>query len=234
MSKRTKATITLSGGGKSVTIDADTFAGKVKARMDELGVPHRDIEVGGKSAGTQQSFGFDTTHGFLGEEFILWLWFRWEIEGGEFPMGSTGSLFTGKPTSVVGIAIDDLVVFAAPGQDETQQTLRHGLPTRTAEARQALRSGHRVAKARLIVAEGSRQWTVTLDGARMSLGSVKLPEDDVDCESAIDRTVDRAANWLALHEIVSVLYGQFLRVRVGAEWKQESQRLASWMQGGAS
>ena len=24
------------------------------------------------------------THGFLGEEFLTWLWFKWESEGGEF------------------------------------------------------------------------------------------------------------------------------------------------------
>lgn len=172
-------------------------------------------------AGTQQSFGFDTTHQFLGEEFLLHLWWKWEVDGGEFTLPG------GR---VVGVAIDDLVVFAPLHDDETQQTLRHGIPTRTAEARQALRGGHRVAKARLIVAEGSRQWTVTIDGARMAFGGVKLPEDAEECESAMDRTTDRAANWLALHEIVSALFGKFLRVRVGEAWKQEAAAMAAWMQ----
>ena len=27
------------------------------------------------------------SHGFLGEEFLTWLWFRWENDGGEFTLG---------------------------------------------------------------------------------------------------------------------------------------------------
>lgn len=170
---------------------------------------------------TQRSFGFDTTHEFLGEEFLLWLWFQWETNGGEFTLPG------GR---VVGIAIDDLVVFAAADADATEQTLRRGLPTRTAEARTALHQGSRVRKARLIVAEGSRQWTVTLDGGAMRFGGVKLPEDAEECESDLDRTTDRAANWLALHEIVAGLYARFIALRAAPEWmKTEAAAMADWM-----
>ena len=61
------------------------------------------------------------THGFLGEEFLTWLWFKWETEGGEFTLSG------GR---VVGIAIDDFLTFGALTEDETEQTLRRGLPTR--------------------------------------------------------------------------------------------------------
>ena len=72
------------------------------------------------------------SHGFLGEEFLTWLWFRWETQGGEFTLSG------GR---VVGVALDDFLTFAALNEDETEQTLRRGLPTRTAEARTALRQG---------------------------------------------------------------------------------------------
>lgn len=180
--------------------------------------PHESPATTG---GTQQSFGFDTTHGFLGEEFLTWLWFRWERDGGEFT-------FAGN--RVVGIAIDDLIVFAPLHDDETQQTLRRGLPTRAPEARTALRQGHRLAKARLIIAEGSRQWVVTLDGESMVFGAVKLADDAEDVENDTDRTGDRSANWLVLHEIISALFGVFLQLRCGAEWKSgEAEAIALWM-----
>jgi len=163
------------------------------------------------------------THGFLGEEFLTWLWFRWETDGGEFT--TTGG-------RVVGVALDDLLTFAAPSDDETEQTLRHGLPTRTAEARTALRQGRRLRKARLIIAEGARQWTATLDATTMVLTGVRLPEDAEETESDQDRTADRAANWLLLHEIVRLLYGQFLQQRLapgylGAGGEQQAQWMAS-------
>ena len=162
------------------------------------------------------------THGFLGEEFLTWLWFRWETTGGEFQLPG------GR---VVGVAIDDFLTFAAPSDDETEQTLRHGLPTRTEEARTALRQGRRLRRARLILAEASRQWTATLDGPSMQLTSVVLPEDDEEAESDGDRSADRAANWLALHELLLALYGLFLRERLDGGYRSGSgERQAQWMQ----
>jgi len=161
------------------------------------------------------------THGFLGEEFLTWLWFRWETEGGEFTLSG------GR---VVGIALDDFLTFAALTEDETEQTLRRGLPTRTAEARTALRQGHRLRKARLLVAEGDRQWTATLDAPSLTLSGVKLPEDAEECESEMDRTADRAANWLALHEIVQALYGLFLKDRLRENYRSTgAEAQATWM-----
>jgi hypothetical protein len=168
----------------------------------------------------QQSFGFDTTHEFLGEEFLTWLWFKIETDGGEFAL----------PGRVVGVAIDDLLQFAPKGDDDSEQTIRHGLPTRTAEARAGLRQGHRLAKARLLVATGTQQWSIVLDAARMGCSSTKLPEDDEECESAEDRTACRAGNWIALHDIVAALFQAFLTVRLGPLWlKKEAAAMAAWM-----
>jgi len=161
------------------------------------------------------------SHGFLGEEFLTWLWFQWETQGGEFPLAG------GR---VVGVALDDFLTFAALTEDETEQTLRRGLPTRTAEARTALRQGHRLRKARLLIAEGDRQWTATLDAPTMTLGGVKLPDDAEECDSEAERTADRAANWLALHEIVQALYGVFLKERLRDDYRADgAEAQAAWM-----
>lgn len=172
---------------------------------------------------TQKSFGFDTTHGFLGEEFLLWLWFQWETNGGEFDLGAG---------PVVGVAIDDMLQFAPLSDDETRATLRNGLPTRTAEARAALRGGHRLAKAKLIVARDSKVWVLTLDGERMTFSGVGGPEDPEDAESAEDRSADRVANWRVLHGIVVRLFDRFIDVRLGEGWiTKEAAAMAVWMQG---
>lgn len=169
---------------------------------------------------TSQPNGADT-HGFLGEEFLTYLWFRWEADGGEFTLPG------GR---VVGVALDDMLTFAAPSDDETEQTLRRGLPTRTAEARTALRQGHRLQKARMLIAEGSRQWSAVLDAPTLSLRSVKLPEDSEECEADADRTADRSANWLALHEIVQALFGLFLRERLRPDYRKTAgEEQARWM-----
>lgn len=163
------------------------------------------------------------THGFLGEEFLTWIWFRWENDGGEFALPG------GR---VVGVAIDDMMTFSAPTEEETEQTLRRGSPTATAEARTALRQGRRLRRAKLLLAEGSRQWSATLDATTMTLGGVKLPEDAEEVETDADRTADRAANWIAVHELVASLYGVFLRERLRPDYlKQGAERQAQWMAG---
>jgi hypothetical protein len=98
------------------------------------------------------------------------------------------------------------------------------------ESRAALRTGHNVAKAKVLIASGSRQWTVTIDGETMLLGSVKLPEDAEDCEGAQDRTQDRAANWFALRAIVDGLFAEFMTHRASPEWlEREAVAMREWM-----
>lgn len=162
------------------------------------------------------------SHAFLGEEFLTWLWWRIETDGGEF------ELSRGRRC---GIVLDDMLSFAPRHDDDTQQTLKKGLPTRTPAARSALRHGSRVAKAKLAIAVDGRQWSVTLDGGSMNLGSVRLPDDDEDASSGEERSHGRIENFLELHEIVQEVYGQFLRVRLRPEYlEREGAQQATWMQ----
>jgi hypothetical protein len=46
----------------------------------------------------------------------------------------------------------------------------------------------------------------------------------------MDRTADRAANWLALHEIVQALYGLFLKERLRDDYRSTAaEAQATWM-----
>ena len=162
-------------------------------------------------------------HAFLGEEFLTWLWYSLDTTGGDFEVGEGRS---------IAVAIDDFLAFAARDDDETEQTLRKGMPTHSQEARTALRNGRRLRKAKLIVAEGPMQFGATLDGTTMCLSGIKLPDDAEDCESARDRNLDRAANFLHLHELLGELYAAFLRDRLRPDYLHTAgERQAQWMAG---
>ena len=96
--------------------------------------------------------------GFLGEEFLTWLWFRIETDGGEFDIGRRGKL---------AVSFDDFIAFAARDGDETEHTLRKGIPSRSPEASVALRNGRRLTRARLVIALGDAAYSVILDGETM-------------------------------------------------------------------
>ncbi|MEO0479963.1 MAG: hypothetical protein AAF196_10815 [Planctomycetota bacterium] len=166
----------------------------------------------------------EASHGFLGEEFLTWLWFRAETSGGELPLGD------GK---TVGFTIDDLIEFAPLDEDETQSAVKRGSPTKSAVARAALKSGRRLRKARLILAVEDRVYSATVDGPTLSFSSVKLPDDDPDLELA-ERSEERAQAFLELESIVDVLYRQFLELRLDRSFQGgEGERQANWMAGSA-
>ena len=163
-----------------------------------------------------------TDWGFLGEEFLTWLWYRTDTKGGDFELA-------GKRH--VGVVLDDFLAFAPRDQDQVEQTLKKGLPTHSAEAATALRNGSRLRRAKLILAEGQAQWTVTIDGPTMSLLSVRLPEDDEEATEPKEVSIERALGFWRAHEIVSGLYRHFLDVRLKPDYlKSTGEAQANWMQ----
>ena len=159
---------------------------------------------------------------FLGEEFLTWLWFRRDTEGGEFQLGER----------TVEIALDDFLAFAPGESDETEQTLRKGLPTRTAEARAALRSGRRVRSAKLLVADGNQHWSLVLDGPTLQMSSVRMGEEDSDDTTPRDRSVARAAGFVDVFDVVAGVYELFLRDRLRQDYLATSgESQAQWMAG---
>lgn len=163
----------------------------------------------------------NSSFGFLGEEFLTWLWFRIETEGGDFEVSHGRS---------IGVSFDDFLCLAPAGDEETTQTLRAGTPTRTSEARAGLRNGRRLQQAKLILALGELQWQFVLDGPSMTLRSIKLPDDDPESNEPGDRSRERAANFALVHELLEQVYGQFLRIRLKSSYlSNEGEAQAHWM-----
>ncbi|MEE2887910.1 MAG: hypothetical protein VX951_10835 [Planctomycetota bacterium] len=158
---------------------------------------------------------------FLGEEFLTWLWFCIETRGGDFDLPGDRA---------VGVSFDDFLAFAPRDDDETEHTLKKGTPSRSAEASTALRSGHRLRRAKLIVGQGQLLWSFVLDGPTMSILNARLPADDPDSESAGERSMDRIRGFLELQQIVAALYRVFLLERLAPAYMQQGATAqASWM-----
>lgn len=159
----------------------------------------------------------------VGEEFLTWLLFQLETEGGDFEIAGHD----------IGVAFDD-VVRLGPSREDTDsiQTVRCGTPTRTAEVAEGLRQGRRIQAAKLVVARGEDVWTFLLDAATLSLRSVKLPDDDPEDE-AFDKSVRRAEWFVELHAIVVELFRRFfaLRAAEGYGTHGEGAALQRWIEG---
>ncbi len=157
---------------------------------------------------------------FLGEEFLTWLW--WRSETGEAEYELPGGIR-------VGVTLDDYLSLGGSAE-ETDQTLRRGLPSRSVEATAALCTGKRPTRARLILATPEGEWNFTLDGSRMDFLSVKLPEDEEDLDpQALNEW--RMAGFDRLVELVDGIYRIFLEDRLSPSFRDRTlPRMRAWLQ----
>ena len=161
-----------------------------------------------------------TPHGFLGEEFLTWLWYRSECGQASFVL---------KDRSEVGISLDDFLCIGG-GEDETEQTLRKGLPTRSLEATAALSTGKRLTRARLILAADNDEWMLTLDGPRFACASVRRLGDEEDTDSPEARDIERIESFVRVSELLDGVYEQFLAERLNESFADKQLReMRKWV-----
>lgn len=164
----------------------------------------------------------DTTSqfSFLGEEFLTWLWFRSERGLATFVL---------KDRTEVAISLDDFLCIGG-GEDETEQTLRKGLPTRSLEATAALSSGKRLVKSRLILAQGGDEWMMTLDGPRFACASVKRIGAEEDAETPEARDIERIDSSVRVGELLDGVYEIFLSERLQERFVHDKlPEMRSWV-----
>lgn len=166
-----------------------------------------------------EDLAFALERSFLATEFLTWIWFRCEVEGGNFEL----------PSGELSLAIDDALSLSSYEDDGLKATLRGGGPTRRPEAANALASGLLLSRARLIAARQSREWMFSLDGATLDCLGIKVVEPDTDVDPD-DALADKLAAAEELRVAVDELYREFLALRLSADWESiELQRLKTWV-----
>jgi recombination associated protein RdgC len=192
---------------------------------------------------------------FLGREFLTWLWFRCEAEGGEFDLPAEH----GKTNSVA-VMVEDALSLVSFEEDGSVMTLRKGSPTARPEAASALAAGMLLKKARIFMAQGPREWQFTLDAETLDLGGLKTPEleeaeapakegeEKVSAEAiesgedgkkkkkkgaetdALDDVSEKLLSAEEARDVVEALFKGFLDVRLGKDWeKSEFPRMCDWV-----
>ena len=215
----------------------------VKAKKQNNAKDASSAAASGSGATLEQSF--------LGRDFLTWLWFRCEAEGGEFDLGGRDG---GGSTAVM---IEDALALVSSDEDGSVMTLRKGTPTTRPEAANALAAGMTLKKARVFVARGPREWQFTLDGETLDVGGLKTPEIEDKSETpegeaaeavtadekaekaekkkakdddALDDVAEKLLQAEEAREVVEGLYRQFLGLRLGREWeKTELPRMREWV-----
>jgi len=156
---------------------------------------------------------------FLGEEFLLWVWWRGLSDGGA----------SGEPGDASACFVDDSVQLVNERGEVKELSLRKGNPAESREAFEALSRGMRPSRAKLRVLAGDLEWTLTLHAESLLAAALKLPPSQA--KDPAGRAGDRL---FLLEEGLGHLerrFQAFLRQRVADPPGMEAQ-LRSWIQGG--
>ena len=154
------------------------------------------------------------------EDFLTWLWFAIETDGGVFDIPQEGS---------VGVALDGPLLFTAEGERAAQEAvLRRGAPLSSAEAQTALRGGKKLRRARLTLSAHPRTWSCTFDAGQFVFRGLKVtePEERVDAVSLFQ---NRMAELGGFFRVMGGLVARFARLRAHTdEWSKTRAAIHAW------
>ncbi|MDF1553148.1 MAG: hypothetical protein P1P84_08810 [Deferrisomatales bacterium] len=159
---------------------------------------------------------------FWGYEFLTWLWYRSEVEGGELEVPAMGP---------VSLWIEDRIVLGSLDTESKENILKDGDVSRSGEAAAALKLGKKLQQARFGMIREDREYRFVLDGTHLDWNSVKLPTTLA--EEADDWHATALVRQSLIGECVDVfdaLFQQFSQARISATWGGEVlPAMATWI-----
>ncbi|MCP3967932.1 MAG: recombination-associated protein RdgC [Lentisphaerae bacterium] len=155
-----------------------------------------------------------------GRDFLTWLWYFSEMEGGGVSHEQFGDF---------DIMIEAPLTFAfaadARGSAETV-VKKGGSPLRAAESKAALQVGKRLKKAKITICRGDDIWSGTFDADNFSFGSLNLPEgEEMDKDS---RFAERIQNLFIFQNALREYFKKFVETVRDVEWPNTERRIKQW------
>ena len=160
---------------------------------------------------------------FLGKEFLTWLWFR--TESADEPLRlQKGDEIAVMIDRVIRLKCD----FGLTGAD----VITADSPAQLPEARAALAGGKQPTKLGLTIGCNLGEFRLTLDGPRLAVSSLVVPEDESEEDLCVrfEQRFERLADACAL---LDALFELFLLRRTDRAWSSELRQMSDWVTGGA-
>lgn len=167
---------------------------------------------------------------FLGQEFLAWLWYKSEERGGSVEVPGRGDVL---------VVFEKHMLLEYGEGDASEKVICRGLQTELREARAGLGLAKKPEQARIRLAWGDYEFSVTLAAAIFEFRNVRLPktagseEDDGRAESLEGRILERIALFEQLTRLVDDLYRMYINVRASQLWNEELVKIRAWINAGS-
>jgi hypothetical protein len=162
----------------------------------------------------------ETSRDFLGNEFLLWLWYNADGESDTVELAD-------KSDATYMIA--RTLTLECPRGQTGHETITHDGPSKLPEAKRAVQSGKLPRKCGLTLVRHDSQYEFTLHGETLAVGSCKMPNPDEDTKDARAKLEERADQIRHLIETLDLLYDAFGQQRMGKGWAETLPRMQKWL-----
>ncbi|MFQ5430831.1 MAG: hypothetical protein ACE5E1_11030 [Phycisphaerae bacterium] len=166
-----------------------------------------------------------TSRDYLGNEFLLWLWFTLSERGDTIALPDN--------TDAAVVMVKQLVL-ECPRAEMGRQTIACDGPTQLPESRRAVQSGKLPRKAGLIVSRQGAQYEFLLQAETFNVTSAVLPKIDAGGNgNGRGRAFaeERIEQIRHLAETVDLLFAVFLKLRLSSAWPAELAAVRAWLSG---
>jgi hypothetical protein len=161
----------------------------------------------------------ETSRDFLGNEFLLWLWWTLDVEG------DTLKLADGSEATAM---LARTLTLECPRGQTGRESISSDGPTRLPEAKRAIQSGKLPRKVGITVVRHDQQYELTLQAETLSVSGAKLPP--VEGDELRVRLEERVNQLRHLIETLDLLYDAFIQQRCTSLWAETTRRIQKWLQ----
>jgi len=162
--------------------------------------------------------GMSDNYDYSGNEFLLWLWWRWETQGDMIQL-SDDSMVCGMFART--LALD------CPVGETGKETISADSPVMLPEAALAIRSGKLPRKAGLTLVRHDQQYDLTLQAETFAVNGAKITQ--IGNDNAVDGQ-DRIQQLREFSETMDLLFDVFCERRLGKGWKADLKNIQQWLQ----
>ena len=155
---------------------------------------------------------------FLGNEFLLWLWYVLERDEGEIKLADD---------SIATVLLSRSLTLECPRGQTGHETISSEGPTRLPESRRAIRAGKLPRKMGMTVVRHDSQYDLSLQAETLAVGSARLPPPEEEQERP--RQEARIDQIRHLIESLDLLYDAFGQVRCSEHWSKELGKIQKWL-----
>ncbi len=162
--------------------------------------------------------GMSDNYDYLGNEFLLWLWWRWETQGDMIQLSDD--------SKVCGMFARTLALDCPVGETG-KETISADSPVMLPEAALAIRSGKLPRKAGLTLVRHDQQYDLTLQAETFAVNGAKITQ--IGNDNAVDGQ-DRIQQLREFSETMDLLFDVFCERRLGKGWKADLKNIQQWLQ----